>query len=128
MARSSVPHDHIDQYPYTYAAVGGANQPAGQDPAGGVGAPDVVLRVECFLCQVGHRESGKESVLVMFDKRETGEARMVVGRFLKKCADGRGLWTCEGMRRQARVIPVHAAHAPSSSAMTSDRTTRFIFL
>ncbi len=48
----------VEQHAHAHPAVGGPNQTLGQQPAGGVRLPDVVLHVERLLGEIGERGPG----------------------------------------------------------------------
>ena len=62
----------VDQQAHADAAVRGTQQPVGQDQAGSVAIPDVVLAIQSLFSQLSHRQPGHERGTALSNDGETG--------------------------------------------------------
>ncbi len=81
--------DVVDQDAHAHAAVGGAKQVSGEEQAGGIRIPLVVLHVETSFGQVRQHDARRERFAPAPDDREPGLAGVQCGERGNLAADRR---------------------------------------
>ncbi len=106
----------VEQQAHAHPAIGGTHQTLGQQPAGGVRFPDVVLQVERLLGELGERGPGGKGNLPAADDREAGLAGVARGGLVEVATERGAGMVLEGLGLGARVVLRHAGAAGEEEA------------